>query len=152
MKEKNFIEGSYKSEIKIIDGNKYLVKTNFNQITEEYDPKYFYYLEVLGARFYQHSATDYIIPETFFVDDEEGETNIASTWIDDFIPYKETTPSIIDGKVMLEHKEIEGYISAAIAAQFINDQDFIGLANAGFVEQKDSKTYKNVKSNRCKIR
>jgi hypothetical protein len=144
-KEKNFIEGSYKSEIKIIDGNKYLVKTNFNQITEEYDPKYFYYLEALGARFYQHFATDYIMPETFFVDDEEGETNIASTWIDNFIPYKETTPSIKDGKIMLGDKEIEGYISAAITAQFINDQDFIGLTNAGFVAQKDSKTYKNVK-------
>ena len=145
IKETNFIEGSYQSEIKLIDGNKYLVKTNFNQITGEQDPKYCYYLEVLGARFYQYFATDYIMPETLFVTSKNEETNIASTWIDDFIPYKETAPSIIDGKVMLEDKEIEGYISQLVVTQFINDADGVGFVNAGFVAQKDSKTYKNAK-------
>lgn len=133
------------------NGEKYLVKTGLNLITEAKDPEYYYFLEALAARFYEFFSPETYTAETKLVTTSTGEVNIGSLWIDEFIPYDDIIlPLIQDDRIVTTINshiyEVQGYISMLLTARLIGNHDCIGKGiNAGVKYNKERDLYENVK-------
>lgn len=133
------LTGEHEGFIANNEANKYFVKTNYIPRSDSYDSQMSYYLEVLAARFYKYFSSLSITADTSFFVREDGTTNVASRWIDNFTPYAEVgLPYISGDKVVIlingEEREVYGYIEMLLTSRFIGNYDCIGKGvNAGYV-------------------
>lgn len=142
--------GDHEAYIATNSQSKYYVKTNYNPHSKISDPQFSYYLEVLAARFYSFAATKTITAETTFFVRGDGSINLASKWVENFVPYAISGLPYISGnkivvKIEGEEKEVHGYLEMLLVAKWINNYDCIGKGvNAGYIIAEDGEVY-NVK-------